>query len=124
MLDQKDVETKVRVIRRELQARMGVQGRDLDHALRRAGRRLPARIRKQGGTLAQAAFFARNPKMARRLDGDAVQQAYDQVMSHLEGIDPARDRIDRLLSIAGTVAFNLLVVAVAFVVFLWWRGYV
>lgn len=124
MLDQKDVETKVRVIRREMQARMGVQGRDLAHAIQRAGRRLPKRVRQQGATLAQAAFFARNPKMARRLDAETVQQAYDQVLAHLQGIDPAEDRKDRILGIAETIAFNLLLVAAGFVVLLWWRGYV
>ena len=124
MLDQKDVETKIRVIRRELQARMGVQGRDLDHALRRAGRRLPSKVRKQGATLGRAAFFARNPKMARRLEETQVQQAYDQVLAHLQSIDPDEDRKDRLLGIAGNIAFNLLIVAVAFITFLWWRGYV
>ena len=92
--------------------------------MRRAGRRLPVKVRKKGATLKKAAFFARNPKMARRLDGVEVQRAYDQVLTHLQGIDPDEDRKDRLLGIAGTIAFNLLIVAAAFVVFLWWRGYV
>ena len=124
MLDQKDVQTKVLTVRREMQAKLGVQGRDLAHALRRAGRRLPAGIRKQGTALARAEFFARNPKMARRLDGAEVQTAFDYVMTHLRAIDVAEERKDRLVRLASSVAFNLLVVFVAFIVFLWWRGYV
>jgi len=124
MLDQKDVQTKVLTVRRELQAKLGVQGRDLAHALRRAGRRLPAGIRKQGAALARAEFFARNPKMARRLDGAEVQIAFKNVMTHLRGINVAEARKDRILGIAGSVAFNLLLVAAVFVGFLWWRGYV
>ena len=45
-------------------------------------------------------------------------------MAHLESIDAVEDRRDRLLGVAGAVAFNLLFVVVGFVVFLWWRGYV
>lgn len=124
MLDRDDVENKVEAVRRELQARLGVKGRDLGHALRRAGRRLPSRVRKQGAALAQAGFFAQNPKMARRLDSAQVQSAYDEVITHLHGIDAKEVRIDRALAIAGPIAFNILCVAVAFITFLWWRGYV
>lgn len=124
MLDQKDVHKKAQRVRREMQAKLGVQGRDLDHALRKAGRRLPGDVRKQGNALARAEFFAQNPKMARRLDAQSVETAFDRVMAHLESIDVAEDRKDRLLGVAGAVAFNLLFVVVGFVVFLWWRGYV
>jgi len=118
MLDQKDLETKARDMQRGLQAKLGVQGRDVSHALARAGRRLPARVRREGKV------FARNPKMARRLEGATVQTAYDRVMEHLAGIDVAERRKDRWLGLAASVAFNLMCVAVAFIMFLWWRGYV
>lgn len=124
MLDQKDVQKKALKVRREMQAKLGVQGRDLDHALRQAGRRLPQGVRKRADALAKAAFFAQNPKMARRLDGEEVQAAFDAVMAHLESIDVVEDRKDRLLGIAGSIGFNLLFVFVAFIVYLWWRGYV
>jgi hypothetical protein len=77
MLDQKNVQTKVPAVRREMQAKLGVQGRDLHHALCSAGRRLPAAARKKGAALGHAEFFSYNPKMARRLDGHDVQIAYD-----------------------------------------------
>ena len=124
MLDQKDLETKAREMQRGLQAKLGVQGRDVSHALARAGHRLPARVRREGKVFAQAAFMARNPKMARRLEGATVQSAYDRVMEHLAGIDVAERRKDRWLGLAASVAFNLICVAVAFITFLWWRGYV
>ncbi len=124
MLDQKDVQNKALKVQREMQAKLGVQGRDLDHALRRAGRRLPRGVYKQAATLSKAAFYARNPKMARRLEGDSVQTAYDAVMAHLDSIDVVEDRKDRVLGIAGTIAFNLLFVMVAFIFYLWWRGYI
>lgn len=124
MLDQKDVQTKSLIVQRELQAKLGVQGRDLGHALRRAGRRLPAPVRKQGAALARAEFFARNPKMARRLDKQAVQKAYDTVIGHLGAIDAGSARKDRWVRVGSSVAFDLLFVAAAFIFYLWWRGYV
>ncbi len=124
MLDQKDIETKVLKLRRALHAKLGVKGRDLAQALRRAGRRLPRHLRTRGAQLVQAEFFARNPKMARRLDSAEVDAAFDEVMTHLGAIDLRKERVDRLLGIAGAIAFNLLVVLIGFTVFLWWRGYV
>jgi|TARA_R110002012_G_scaffold314315_1_gene526882 hypothetical protein len=124
MLDQKDIQHKALAVRRELQARLGVRGRDLPHALRRAGRRLPKAVRLKGDVLTQADFFARNPKMARRLDRSAVQAAYDVVMAHLKTVNVKENRKDRLLGIAGSIAFNLLFVVVAFIGYLWWRGFV
>ncbi|WP_339762687.1 hypothetical protein [uncultured Sulfitobacter sp.] len=124
MLSQKDIYKKTYAVRRQLDEKLGVRGRDLGHAVRKAGRRLPVAIRVQAGTLAEAEFFAENPKMARRLDGPAMQAAFDSVMAYLRGIDVAEARKDRILGIAGSVGFNLLFVAVAFIAFLWWRGYV
>jgi hypothetical protein len=124
MLDQKDVHNKAQMVRRELQLKLGVQSRDLDHALRKGGRRLPAKVRKQGNVLARAEFLAQNPKMARLLDGQEVETAFDIVITHLHSIDEVENRKDRVLGVAGSVAFYLLFVGGAFVVFLWWRGYV
>ena len=53
-----------------------------------------------------------------------MQTAYDRVMEHLAGIDVAERRKDRWLGLAASVAFNLMCVAVAFITFLWWCGYV
>jgi hypothetical protein len=124
MLSQKDIRKKTHAVRRQLELKLGVRCRDLEHALRKARRRLPVAIHAQASALAEAEFFAENPKMARRLDGREVRAAFDSVMAHLRGIDVAEARKDRILGVAGSVAFSLLFVAAAFVGFLWWRGYV
>ncbi|HDZ53133.1 hypothetical protein LCGC14_0283480 [marine sediment metagenome] len=124
MLDQKDLDNKAQELQRGLQDKLGVQGRDVSHALARAGRRLPARVQRQGKVFAQAVFMSRNPKVARQLDGATTQAAYAEVMTHIEGIDVVERRKDRLLHLAASVAFNLLFVTVAFITFLWWRGYI
>ena len=124
MLDQSDITTKIETVERALYAKLGVRGRDLAHALRRAGRRLPSRIRKQGAILAQAEFMASNPKLARQIEVAPVHDAFVKVITHLNEIDVGKRRVDRLLGVAGTIAFNILVIVVAFIVFLWWQGYV
>jgi hypothetical protein len=53
-----------------------------------------------------------------------VETAFDIVITHLHSIDEVENRKDRVLGVAGSVAFYLLFVGGAFVVFLWWRGYV
>ena len=68
--------------------------------------------------------LAANPKLARRLDAPALKAAYDGLSAHLGAIDVADRRKGKLLSLAGSIAFNLLVVIVGFLVWLWWRGYV
>lgn len=124
MLDYKDVQSKTCAVQRGLHTKLGVRGRDLSQVLRRAGRRLPSRVRRQGHSLARAEFLAKNPKIAAQIDPAQIQSAYDAVTRHLASIDVGKNRLDRWLGVAGTIAFNLLIIATVFVFFLWWRGYV
>ena len=124
MLDHKDIATKSLAIREQLEAKLGVKSRDLAQALRRAGRRLPRRVRAQGAVLVDAEQRSGHPKLARQVDGHGVAKAYDQMTAHLRAIDVVDARKGRALSLAGVIAFNLLLVIVAFIIWLWWRGYV
>jgi hypothetical protein len=69
-------------------------------------------------------MLAQNPKTARQVDADAVERDYETVRAYLAGLDVGDMRKARLLSIAAAVAANLIMVAVLFVGWLWWRGYV
>ena len=124
MLDHKDISAKSLAIRQQLEAKLGVKSRDLSQALRRAGRRLPRRVRAQAAVLVEAEKRAGHPKLARQMDGGAVREAYAHVTAHLRAIDGADARKGRILGLAGVIAFNLLLIIVAFVIWLWWRGYV
>ncbi|MGC1496628.1 MAG: hypothetical protein WA790_12540 [Sulfitobacter sp.] len=124
MLDHKDIAAKSLAIRQQLEAKLGVKSRDLSQALRRAGRQLPRRIRAQGVVLADAEKLAGNPKLARQIDAGAVKDAYTQLSAHLRTINVADARKGRILGIVGVIAFNLLLIIVAFIIWLWWRGYV
>lgn len=124
MLEHKDIAAKSLAIRQQLETKLAVKSRDLPQALRRAGRRLPRQVRAQAAILVAAEKQAGHPKLARQLDGGAVQEAYAKVTAHLRAIDVADARKGRILGLAGVIAFNLLLVMVAFVLWLWWRGYV
>lgn len=104
--------------------KLGVRAKTLGQAHKKAGRRLPKRLRTQGQTLAQAEVWAVHPKLSRRLDPKAVERAFEDVSAHLSAIDVADRRRGKLLSLAGALAFNLLAVAVLFIVWLWWRAYI
>jgi hypothetical protein len=124
MKDGSDIATKAADVQAQLQAKLGVKGRSLEHALSRAGHRLPRSARARGQEIVAAQKMAENPKLARRLDGAALGAAYEGLSAHLGAIDVADRRKGKMLSLAGVIVFNLLVVIVGFMVWLWWRGYV
>lgn len=119
-----DIARRVETVQDLLTLKLGIKRQPFDRMLARAGRHLPRRIAGQAQVLAQAAQRAGHPKLARQLDSAAVERASTEVIAHLQAIDVADRRKGKLLGMAGVVAFNLLVVIVVFIVWLWWRGYV
>lgn len=124
MITTKDMATKTRKLCVLMQQKLGVRGRDLHHSLRRAGRRLPRSVRKCGAELVRAELLTHNPKTLRQVDADAVERAYNVMRAYLEKIDVGEMRKARMLNLAGIIAANIIFVAVLFVVWLWWRGFV
>lgn len=106
-----------------MEERLGTGGKGLDAKLRKAGRSLPRKVRSAGEQLAQAAAMAQNPKLLLQIDHDAVAQAYDTCLRHLTAIPPGKRRMDRIVGIAASIAFSILVVAALLVAALRWRGY-
>lgn len=115
---------KSRRLRGLLQQKLDVRGGDLRQTLRRAGRRLPKGMRKRGDALMRAEMLAHNPKTARQVDAGAVEQDYEVLRAYLVALDVNEMRKSRWLSVTGAVVANLILVAVLFVSWLWWRGYV
>lgn len=124
MQETQDINAKIEAVQALLNEKFGVRKRALGKMLRSTGRRLPRRLRSRARVLVQAQELTAHPKLARRVDLAAVKQAHDEIAAHLRGIDVADRRKGAALSMAGSVAFNVLAVAVVFVGFLWWRGYV
>jgi len=124
MLEPDYINARILAVRDALHAKLGIKRRNLDKAMRRAGRRLPRRIRRQGAVLVQAEKLGGNPKLMRRIDPAAFEKAHAEMMTHLAAIDAADAFKGRLIAITATIAFNVIVLAAAFVTYLWWRGYV
>ncbi|XDA99200.1 hypothetical protein AB1M95_04625 [Sulfitobacter sp. LCG007] len=119
-----NIEHRAEALRHLLNERLGVGGRDFGSALRRVRRRLPRHLRRQADLIAEAERMGRNPKLARRLEGAALDTAWRDLRDHLRKIDGAAVRRDRFLAWLSVIAFDLLLIAGAFVLWLWWRGYV
>jgi len=124
MITDKDMAAKSRKLRGLLQEKFSVRGKTLQQSLRRAGRRLPRGVRKSGAVLVEAEMQAQIPKIARQIDEPQVKAAFEHMRVHLENLDVGEMRKGRLLSLTGAIAANILFVAVVFIVWLWWRGYV
>lgn len=124
MIEPRDLASKTHNLRRAFDAKLGVKSRSLSQALKRAGRRLPRRLHKQGAVLVRAEHLVNNPKLARQITPSEVDQAYDAISGYLGSIDVADRRKAWMLSMAGAVAANVLIVAALFIWWLWAQGYV
>ena len=103
--------------------RLGVGGADLSAKLKKGGRLLPHKVRVAAGKLAKAADMAKNPKLLMQLDEGEVAEAYDLCVRHLGSIDRKERRIGALVGFLASVALGVLVLAVAVLVVLRWRGF-
>ena len=120
----KDMTAKSEALRAQLRAKLGVKSTTLEQGLRRAGGRLPRRIRLRGNALLHAEALLRHPKLSRQVDGRTVTRAYAEITAHLDGINVADRRRGTQLQLAGLIVGNLLVVGTLFLGWLWWKGYV
>ena len=107
-----------------LEERLRLKGGTLADKLRRAGRRLPRRVRDAGAALATAVTMMQSPKLMHQVNDETVALAYDICVRHLTTINPAAARQGLILNMAASIAFSLLVVAVLLVAVLYWRGFV
>ena len=105
-----------------LEERLRVKGDGLEARLKRAGRRLPRKVRQAGAALVQATMMIRIPKLMAQVDDGVVALAYDTCVRHLTTINPSSARRNLILDIAARAAFAVLVVAVLLVGVLYWRG--
>ncbi|MDC1500436.1 hypothetical protein N8388_04255 [Octadecabacter sp.] len=110
-------------VKRLIEQRLRIKGATLDKALSRAGRLLPTWAQREGRYLTQAAQLMAHPKLRLMVDEAKVEKAHKTLVEHLKTIDPVERRKTRVLGTLGVVSFNLIVVVVALVRFLIWRGY-
>lgn len=111
-------------IRILIEERLKIKGRTLAQALKRAGRLLPKWAQRDGRYLVKAQELTAHPKLRLMIDDAKVVKAHQALVDHLKTIDPADRRKGKILSLAGSISFNLIVVVAAFITYLVWRGFV
>lgn len=101
-----------------MEQRLGLQGQDLAEKIARGGRRLPRRVRRAAGIVADAAEMAPHPRLQVRIDEEQVAIAYDQCLRYLGPLGRGARLRSRLVTIGLSVLAALLVGAGL----LAWRG--
>jgi predicted nucleic acid-binding Zn ribbon protein len=107
-----------------LETRLAATGRDLRAKVASVRRRLPARVRKQADVLVQMHKRLENPKLALKTDPSAAAPAFTVCRDYLEGIKPHKMRRRKRSALIAGIAFKILVVLIALLVVLRWRGFV
>lgn len=107
-----------------MEQRLRVRGQGLGEKLRKGGRLLPRRVRAAAEILQTGAVMAQNPKLWAQVDQQAVAQAYDTCVRHLNGVDSGDRRKGAVVGIAASVAFSVLAVAALLFAVLRWRGFI
>jgi hypothetical protein len=118
-----DLDARAESLRALLEEKYRLRGRTLEQALRRAGRRLPRRHRRQVAALLAARKRAEHPRLALQMDHGGILKGCEEVRSYLKSVDPVAARRERLLDLGALIGFYILATIGLTIAFLWWRGY-
>ncbi|SOC01790.1 hypothetical protein [Rhodobacter maris] len=94
-----------------LAERLGARGHSLSERIASRHRSLPRKVRRAARQIAAAEAMIGAPRLARQLDPVALRTAYHICVSYLEPLGAPMRFGRRLLDIAATVAFGLIVMA-------------
>lgn len=114
--------TIIAEVRTLLEVKMRVKGRDLRSQVRRAGRRLPRKIRRDLKFLLETEKVAANPKLGRMVNDDKVAKAHASIVAYLETLNPREAMWNMILNITASVSLALIVVFVVVLYVLVERG--
>ncbi len=117
-----DIETRIETVRGMIREKLRIRAKTLEGQTRKAGRLIPRSIRRNINELLEAQALAQHPKLSRMLDHAALDDAQTRITAFLDGIDPAERRKDKILSLLGVIAFNLLLIGALIVTWMWWTG--
>lgn len=107
---------------KQLEDKLGVRGDDFETKLKRAGRRLPRPLRKDGQQIAHDLRAQSHPKLGRMIDANAFQARSRALESWLSLQDPKARRRERFWNIAASIAFNLVIAIGGAIVFARYQG--
>jgi hypothetical protein len=87
-----------------LDSKLRARGRTLEAQVHKAGRRLPRRIRRDAQAVINATALMKNPKLARMVDQKQVRKAAQNVITHLQSIDPMDQLKGHVLGMLGAIS--------------------
>jgi len=116
------LESQAERLQQGIETAFGVRGSSLAVAFNRTGRRLPRKLRTDAACIVTAQNAIGHPKLMRQLDYKALTAAEARILNYLSGIDRKDRRKGLWLGIWGSVVFNLIAVALLFIVWLVWSG--
>lgn len=119
-----DIAAKARRLEELLDRGFGTGEKGLRHALRKAGRRLPRRMRRAGGVVADADYMAGHPKLFWQIDRKRVAREAEILEDYLKSVNPGKRRVDLLLSILRSLAVNFLILGLLIYALARWRGWI
>ena len=117
-----DLDARAEALAQLMEDRLGLRGDGFAAKLKRAGRRLPCRIRRDGAVIVEALDLQAHPKLSRQVDEARLTRALTHLDRYLRSIDPWERRKGVMLNWLAGLAFSLLVVAGLLIAALRWRG--
>jgi hypothetical protein len=121
-MTEETLQNQVDEMRGLLASQLRVRGATLEAQVRKAGRRLPRRVRHDLQAVAEAMSLADNPKLSRMVDRTTVSQSVQNVIIHLKTIDRRDLFKGRFLGILGSMSAVLILTFTAVVYVLVKRG--
>ncbi|MDG3041880.1 hypothetical protein [Roseicyclus marinus] len=121
-MDERALATLHAELRDEISQRLNVRGKSLGHAVRRAGRLMPAEARAAARDLAALEARLVHPTLAARTDPALIRQAAGRLRAGLSRYEPgARAARDRAFLMA-EIGFKLALLIGAGLALLHWQG--
>ncbi len=118
------IQQMVERVSRLMEERLAVRGATLTDKLRKGGRLLPRKVRAAAMRLGVAGAHVQNPRLLLQIDEAVVSRDYDICVRHLTAVNAGAGMRRMLGSMVAQVAFGLLMLGVAVIAVLKWRGFV
>ncbi len=106
-----------------MEARLRIRGDGLAAKLRKGGRFLPRKVRREAEYLLSAQQQAGMPKLRNRIDQQRVASAYDACIRHLKPLGADRRRKAIVADMVFSFGTAILATIILVIVLLVWRGF-
>ncbi len=106
-MDPNEVQRMAGQVSQLLAARLGARGHTLAQRIASRHRALPRRVREAARELAEAEAKLHAPKLVKQLDRSRLAHAHQTCVGYLEPLGLASRVLHRLLDMAASLAFGL-----------------